>query len=182
MKIQDKDRQSSKKSSLRQSFLSSSFSPSLVSTFSSDFLFTQCSPKLYNCIKVPSYHLLSGTSFTCLVILARTLWQPRRANKTHRRRTERPRTHKKGKLEFEIMSSESSSLPTVTQELLLCSITSFQSDDRHRRGSYPSPLLLGNSHRLPGLKGSVQGHSESTHPLGALEVLLHALHASGLWK
>lgn len=59
----------------------------------------------------------------------------------HRRRTERPRTHRKGKLEFEIMSSESSSLPIVTQELLLCGITSFQSDDRHRRGSVHTHLL-----------------------------------------
>lgn len=55
----------------------------------------------------------------------------------HRRRTERPRTHKKG--EFEIMSYESSSLPIFTQEMLLCSITTFQSDAR--RGSVQTHLL-----------------------------------------
>lgn len=58
-----------------------------------------------------------------------------------RRRTERPRKHKKGKLEFEIMSYESSSLPVLSQELSLCSITTFQSDNQQRRGSVHTHLF-----------------------------------------
>lgn len=133
MKIQEKDSQSSKKSSLGLFFLSSSFSLLPVSTFSSHFLLYQWSSNLNIYINVPTCHFLCGISFTCLLILARSLWQPRRANKMHRRMTETPRTHKKGKLEFEIMGSESLSLLILTQEVLLCSITAFQSNDRQRR-------------------------------------------------
>lgn len=142
VKIQEKDRQICNKSSLRWFSLSSSLSPSPVSTPPRHLSLTQRSPKLSDYIYVPIQHFLGGTWPPCLLILTRSCWQPRRANKMHRRRTERRRNHKREDLKFEIRSSESSSLQILTQEPPLCCITTSQSDDRqNKRYSVHTHLL-----------------------------------------